>query len=151
MTVTVKKAVAAWVMLYHLISAKLRLINAPTTTNAPPVAHGGIDAMIGAKKILKKKYVPMMTAVNPVRAPASTPDPDSIYDVTGVKLKILPNIVANASAENANRERGKSPFSSTNFNVLANANKVPYAVGKKTSQMIRRSNIYNAVRKGVLS
>lgn len=70
----------------------------------------------------------MMTAVNPVRAPASTPDPDSIYDVTGVKLKKLPKIVANASAEKANRERGKSPFSSTNFNVLANASSVPYFI-----------------------
>ena len=128
MTVTVKNAVAAWVMLYHLISAKLRLINAPTTINAPPVAHGGIDAMIGAQKILKKKYIPMMTAVKPVRAPASTPDPDSIYDVTGVKLNILPNSVANASAENANRERGKSPLASTNFNVLASASNVPYCV-----------------------
>jgi hypothetical protein len=51
-----------------------------------------------------------MTAVSPVREPASTPDPDSINDVTGDKPKMLPKMVAKASEAKANQElSGKSP------------------------------------------
>ena len=48
-------------------------IKAPTMIKLPPVAHGGIDEKIGAKKMDRKKKNAMKTAVNPVRAPASTP------------------------------------------------------------------------------
>ena len=50
----------------------------PTMIKAPPIAQGGILAMIGAKKILSKKKKPQKTAVRPVRDPASTPAADSM-------------------------------------------------------------------------
>jgi hypothetical protein len=51
---------------------------APTNSKAPPVAHGGILVMIGAKKMLRKKKIPQRTAVSPVLDPAATPAPDSM-------------------------------------------------------------------------
>jgi hypothetical protein len=113
-------------MLYHLISMRLRLMRAPTTMSAPPVAHGGMDAIMGAKKMLRKKEKPQRTAVKPVRAPASIPEPDSMYEVTGVRPKMLPKIVASASTEKANLERGKSPFGLATPINLVSAKRVPY-------------------------
>ena len=81
--------------------------------------------MMGAKKILKKKKKPQRQAVKPVRAPASTPAPLSMYEVTGDNPKKLPKIVANASLANAMRDFGKSPVSSTYPSELARANSVP--------------------------
>lgn len=43
-----------------------------------PVAHGGIDAKIGAKKIEMKKHRPVTIAVRPVAPPSDIPAPDSI-------------------------------------------------------------------------
>ncbi len=81
--------------------------------------------MIGAKNIEKKKKNPQITAVRPVREPASTPAALSTKDVTGQRPKIEPNNVARASAANAWRERGKSPSSSTNPMLVARPSKVP--------------------------
>src|SRR5438876_1087076 len=54
-----------------------------TKTKVHPVAHGGIDAKIGAKKIEIRKQMPVVTAVRPVRPPSAIPAPDSINAVTG--------------------------------------------------------------------
>lgn len=42
----------------------------PTTTRAPPVAQGGIDAKMGAKKTETKKRSPVTIAVIPVLPPS---------------------------------------------------------------------------------
>lgn len=42
----------------------------PTMTSAPPVAHAGIDAKIGAKKTQTKNMIPMVMAVRPVLPPS---------------------------------------------------------------------------------
>jgi hypothetical protein len=45
-------------------------MSVPTIVRAPPVAHGGIEANIGEKKIEIKKASPMKTAVRPVFPPS---------------------------------------------------------------------------------
>jgi len=42
----------------------------PTITNAPPVAHGGMEENIGAKKTEMKKAIPVVMAVIPVFPPS---------------------------------------------------------------------------------
>ena len=74
-----------------------------------PVAHGGILAKIGAKKIEIKKHMPVVTAVNPVRPPSAMPAPDSINAVTGLVPRTLPMVMLIASVQYAIVERGKSP------------------------------------------
>jgi hypothetical protein len=49
----------------------LRIIKHPTTVSAPPVAHEGIDAKIGAKKTEIKNMTPVVIAVNPVFPPST--------------------------------------------------------------------------------
>ena len=55
-----------------------------------PVAQGGIDAKIGAKKIEIKKQVPQVIAVKPVLPPSAMPAPDSMNAVTGEQPKSAP-------------------------------------------------------------
>ena len=98
---------------YQLIFTRDLVMSAPTIIKAPPVAQAGILARIGAKKMLKKKKNAQITAVSPVLEPASTPAALSMYEVTGLRPKQEPIMVAMASAENAQRLLGKSPFSST--------------------------------------
>ena len=43
-----------------------------------PVAHGGIDAKMGAKNIETIKQRPVVIAVNPVLPPSAIPAPDSM-------------------------------------------------------------------------
>jgi len=50
------------------------------------VAHGGIDAKMGAKNIEKRKHNPVTTAVSPVLPPSAIPAPDSMNAVTTKKL-----------------------------------------------------------------
>ena len=78
MIMTVKNADRACERLFHLTLASDLHIMAPTIIKAPPDAQGGILAMMGAKKMLKRKKNPQNTAVNPVRDPTATPDPDSM-------------------------------------------------------------------------
>ena len=53
-----------------------------TMIKVQPVAHGGIDAKIGAKNIDKRKHNPVTTAVSPVLPPSAIPAPDSMNAVT---------------------------------------------------------------------
>ena len=48
-----------------------------------PVAHGGMDAKIGAKNMEMKKQRPVVMAVRPVLPPSEMPAPDSMNAVTG--------------------------------------------------------------------
>lgn len=73
------------------------------------MAHGGILANIGAKKIEIKKHMPVVIAVSPVRPPSAIPAPDSINAVTGLVPITLPMVILIASVQYASVERGKSP------------------------------------------
>jgi hypothetical protein len=50
--------------------AYFRIISEPAMTRAPPVAQGGMDAKIGAKKTEMKKANPTVIAVIPVLPPS---------------------------------------------------------------------------------
>jgi hypothetical protein len=50
-----------------------RIIMQPTRMRAPPVAQGGIEAKIGAKKRDMKNKRPVVIAVSPVRPPSWIP------------------------------------------------------------------------------
>jgi hypothetical protein len=72
---------------FQLISLAALHIIAPTITKVHPVAHGGIDAKIGAKKMEMKKQIPVVIAVRPVFPPSEIPAPDSMNAVTGESPK----------------------------------------------------------------
>ncbi len=74
------------------------------------MAHGGIEAKMGAKKIEIMKHKPVVTAVRPVRPPSAMPEPDSMKAVTGDKPSRLPTEMLKASVQYAMVERGKSPL-----------------------------------------
>ncbi len=58
-----------------------RIMSDPTITSAPPVAHPGIDAKIGAKNTDMKNARPVVMAVMPVFPPSTqhASEPDFIY------------------------------------------------------------------------
>ena len=74
-----------------------------------PVAHGGIDANMGAKNIDMRKQTPVVIAVNPERPPSVMPAPDSTNAVTGEQPKSEPMEMVMASVQYASVLRGKSP------------------------------------------
>lgn len=55
----------------------------PTKINTQPVAQGGMDAKMGAKKMEMKKQMPVTMEVRPVLPPSPMPAPDSTKAVTG--------------------------------------------------------------------
>ena len=77
-------------------------------TSAPPVAHGGMDAKIGAKKTEMKNMIPVMMAVIPVFPPSAIPVADSIKAVTGDVPINAPMEIENASTQYAIVEPSKS-------------------------------------------
>ena len=64
-----------------------------------PVAHGGIEAKMGAKKSERMKHSPAVIAVRPVRPPSAIPAPDSMNAVTGAVPKMLPMEMDSASVQ----------------------------------------------------
>jgi hypothetical protein len=74
-----------------------------------PVAHGGIEAKIGAKKMQIKKQRPVVMAVRPVLPPSAIPAPDSMKAVTGDVPKSAPIEIISESVQYATVDRGKSP------------------------------------------
>lgn len=64
-----------------------------------PVAQGGIEAKIGAKKIEIRKQQPVVIAVRPVLPPSVIPAPDSINAVTGEQPSRLPIEMVIASVQ----------------------------------------------------
>jgi hypothetical protein len=60
----------------------MELLRALTMIRVHPVAHGGIEAKMGAKNMDNRKQSPVVTAVKPVRPPSAIPAPDSINAVT---------------------------------------------------------------------
>jgi hypothetical protein len=75
---------------------------------AHPVAHGGIDAKMGAKKIDPMKHKPVTIAVRPVRPPSAIPAPLSMKAVTGDDPNKEPTDINAASVQYARVDRGKS-------------------------------------------
>ncbi len=71
----------------------------PTRIKVQPVAQGGIDAKIGAKKIDIRKQTPVVIAVSPVLPPSVMPAPDSINAVTGEQPRRLPIEIIMASVQ----------------------------------------------------
>mmetsp|Transcript_3761 Transcript_3761/g.7476 ORF Transcript_3761/g.7476 Transcript_3761/m.7476 type:complete len:211 (-) Transcript_3761:974-1606(-) len=134
--ITVRNAVEACAGSCHLTSLRDLAMRQPTITKAPPVAQGGMEAIIGAKKILSKKKIPQNTAVMPVREPVSTPAALSMYEVTGLRPKKEPAMVAQASAAKARRDRGKSPFSSAIPMAITKARRVPLVSRKSTYRKV---------------
>ena len=79
-----------------------------------PVAQGGIDANMGAKKRDNRKQIPVVVAVSPVFPPSVMPAPDSMKAVTGDVPKRAPMDMEKASVQYAIVDLGKDPvFSST--------------------------------------
>jgi len=68
----------------------------PTMMSVQPVAQGGMDAKMGAKKIEMKKQRPVTIAVIPVLPPSEMPAPDSMKAVTGERPKREPIEMPNA-------------------------------------------------------
>ena len=61
-----------------------------------PVAQGGMEAKIGAKKMEMKKQMPVVMAVMPVLPPSEMPAPDSMKAVTGERPKREPIVMPKA-------------------------------------------------------
>lgn len=78
------------------MSLAAEAIMAPTMISVQPVAHGGMEAKIGAKKIEMKKARPVTMAVIPVFPPSEIPAPDSMNAVTGERPKSEPIEIPNA-------------------------------------------------------
>jgi hypothetical protein len=96
MTANVRKAGSASPQYFQLISLAAEAIIAPTIISVHPVAHGGIEANIGAKKMEMKKQIPVTMAVIPVFPPSEIPAPDSMKAVTGERPKREPMEIPSA-------------------------------------------------------
>jgi hypothetical protein len=70
-----------------------------TSIKVQPVAHGGMDAKIGAKNIEIKKQMPQTMAVKPVLPPSAMPAPDSMNAVTGEQPRRAPIEMQKASVQ----------------------------------------------------
>jgi hypothetical protein len=82
-----------------------------TRIKVQPVAQGGIDAKIGAKKIDRRKQTPVVMEVRPVLPPSVMPAPDSMNAVQGEQPSRLPIEIVIASVQYARVDLGKSPVS----------------------------------------
>ena len=83
MRAIVKNAGMASPMYRQLISVTAFIIMEPTRINTHPVAQGGMDAKMGAKKTATKNAMPVVHDVRPVFPPSEIPAPDSTKAVTG--------------------------------------------------------------------
>ena len=77
--------------------------------SAAAVASIGTMRMIGARKRNGKKSRPQTTATQPVRPPAPTPAPDSMYVVADEVEDAPPAIAASESTSSGLRISGSSP------------------------------------------
>lgn len=80
-----------------------------TMMSAHPVAQGGTEAKIGAKKIDTMKRRPVTMLVSPVRPPSPIPAPLSMKAVQGDEPNKEPIDIKAASVQYASVDRGKSP------------------------------------------
>uniref|UniRef100_A0A1Y1L1A2 Uncharacterized protein n=1 Tax=Photinus pyralis TaxID=7054 RepID=A0A1Y1L1A2_PHOPY len=92
-----RKAGTASPMYFQLISGTAPAIIDPTRIRTQPVAQGGIEAKIGAKKTAMKKQKPVAMEVKPVLPPSEIPAPDSTKAVTGGTPRTAPTEMHSAS------------------------------------------------------
>src|ERR1700753_1136344 len=81
--IKVTKAGTASPMYFQLTKTICLIIIQPTIISVHPVAHGGIEAKMGAKKMEIKNKRPVVMAVRPVLPPSAMPAALSINAVTG--------------------------------------------------------------------
>lgn len=70
-----------------------------TRMSVQPVAQGGMEANIGAKKMETTKHKPATIAVRPVRPPSAMPEPLSMKAVTGEQPSNAPMEMKAASVQ----------------------------------------------------
>lgn len=70
-----------------------------TKINVQPVAHGGMEAKMGAKKMEMKKHSPVVMAVRPVLPPSAIPAPLSMNAVTELVPNKAPTLTLRASEQ----------------------------------------------------
>ena len=75
------------------------IMSEPTMMRAPPVAQGGIEAKMGAKKTETKKARPVVIAVIPVLPPSEIPVALSTKAVTGEVPMRAPMEIEKASTQ----------------------------------------------------
>ena len=80
-----------------MITATERTIIEPTKISTQPVAQGGMEAKMGAKKIEIKKRRLVAIAVRPVLPPSWIPAPDSMKAVTGGTPRMAPTEILRES------------------------------------------------------
>jgi len=95
----------------QFIASVARIIIHPTMISAPPVAHGGMEANTGAKKMETKKHSAVVIEVRPVLPPSIIPAPLSMYATEGETPNNAPTEIAAASVQYANVDLSKSPVS----------------------------------------
>lgn len=76
-----------------------RIIRQPTRISVHPVAQGGMEAKIGARKSEARKQKPAVIAVRPVLPPSAIPAPLSMKAVTGEHPKSAPMLMQKASVQ----------------------------------------------------
>src|SRR5947209_7364618 len=101
--------------------------------SAAAVACAGTIPITGAKKRNGMKSEPATTDTQPVRPPAATPDPDSMYVVADDVEDAPPAIAASESTSNGLRMSGMWPFSSRYPAGLPTPTSVPI-VSKKSDR-----------------
>ena len=67
--------------------------------NVQPVAQGGMEPKMGAKKMEMRKQAPVVMAVRPVRPPSAMPAPDSTKAVEGETPRREPREMVTASQQ----------------------------------------------------
>src|SRR4051812_40922494 len=92
-----RKAGTASPRYFQLMSTTAVAIMEPTRMRTDPVAYGGIDAKMGAKKTEMKKRKPAETETRPVLPPSEIPAPDSTKAVTGGTPRTEPTEMLMAS------------------------------------------------------
>lgn len=113
MAMSVTNAGTASPMYRQLTWMIWRIIIQPTKIRVQPVAQGGIEANIGAKKMEMMKQTPVVIAVKPVFPPSAIPAPDSMNAVTGETPNNAPMEMQMASVQYAMVALGNEPSFST--------------------------------------
>ena len=120
--------------LENLISTTDSNIKKPTKIKAGAVANEGIDVNNGENNVASKNNTPVVTAVNPVLPPATTPALDSTKVVTVEVPRTAPTEVATASDNNAGLIPGSFPSSSNILAFVLTPINVPKVSNKSTNK-----------------
>ena len=95
------------------ISVRVEIMSQPTTISAAAVACAGTSPISGEMNMNGKNRSPATTATQPVRPPAATPEPDSMYVVADEEDAAPPAMAARPSTIKAFLNCGMLPSLST--------------------------------------